>query len=63
MNHNIKKAKVVEKYKVMCPYCLRVKDASSYAITNRSVEQTFTCPECEKKSIIKAGKLEGYGGR
>ena len=56
----MKKAKVVEKYKVKCPYCLNITDASPWAIAHYNIKISFHCYNCNKKSFIPAFKLGTY---
>ena len=55
-----KRAKVVSKYRIVCPYCAQIKDASPWAVAHWNVDIEFICRDCGKKSIIKAHTLRRY---
>jgi len=48
-----RRARVVGVGKVMCPYCLQVKDAFD-------TEIEFYCPECKLKSVLPT--IGDHGG-
>ena len=53
MNETHKKAKVVEKYRIMCPHCLKLKDASAWAMAHYNIEILFTCSDCGMVFVIE----------